>query len=126
MDGKSGWYFAHKVGDLVRIRKLSQIDVLNKAGDIGIVTSVPRRPESALFVEVFMFRTNSKRWLQPSEFDIISNIDEQLSIYLEGSRYEADQQFCRGDVTNVRLDKLWSFCFCFVLEYATTTIASTI
>jgi hypothetical protein len=76
MDGKSGWYFAHKVGDLVRIRKLSQIDVLNKAGDIGIVTSVPKRSESALFVEVFMFRTNSKRWLQPSEFDIISNIDE--------------------------------------------------
>jgi hypothetical protein len=76
MDGKSGWYFTHKVGDLVRIRKLSQIDVLNKAGDIGIVTSVPKKPESALFVEVFMFRTNSKRWLQPSEFDIISNIDE--------------------------------------------------
>ena len=126
MDGKSSWYFAHKVGDLIRIRKLSQIDVLNKAGDIGIVTSVPKRPESALFVEVFMFRTNSKRWLQPSEFDIISNIDEQLSIYLEGSRYEADQQFCRGDVTNVRLDKLWSFCFFYVLEHAPTTAIGTI
>ena len=76
MDGKSGWYFAHKVGDLVRIRKLSQIDVLNKAGDIGIVTEVPGKPEGALFMEVYMFRTNSTRWLQPSEFDIISNIDE--------------------------------------------------
>jgi hypothetical protein len=76
MDGKSGWYSSHKVGDLIRIRKLSQIDVLNKAGDIGIVTGVPKRPEGALFLEVFMFRTNSKRWLQPSEFDIISNIDE--------------------------------------------------
>jgi hypothetical protein len=75
MDGKSDWYFAHKPGDLVRIRKLSQIDVLNKAGDIGIVTGVPKKPESALFIEVFMFRTNSKRWLQPSEIDIISNID---------------------------------------------------
>lgn len=76
MDGKSSWHFTHKVGDLIRIRKLAQIDVLNKAGDVGIVTGVPRKPQSALFIEVYMFRTNSTRWLQPSEFDIISNIDE--------------------------------------------------
>ena len=123
MDGKPSWYFAHKVGDLIRIRKLSQIDVLNKAGDIGIVISVPKKPESALFVEVFMFRINSKRWLQPSEFDIISNIDEQHPIYLEGSHYEADQQFCRYHVSDVCIDKHWSV-FVFY-RYRTTTIDDT-
>lgn len=76
MDGKPDWHYAYKPGDLVRIRKISQIDVLNKAGDIGIVTEVPKKPESALFVEVFMFRTNSKRWLEPSEINVISNIDD--------------------------------------------------
>ena len=128
MDGKSGWYSAHKVGDLIRVVSLTTInfDAKEYVGDLGIVVNCPSEESGILFIEAYMFRTNRLRWFAPREIDIISNIDEQLSIYLEGSRYEADQQFCRGDVINMRLDKLWSFCFCFVHRDAPTTIVITI
>ena len=128
MDGKSGWYSAHKVGDLIRVVSLTTInfDAREDVGDLGVVVNCPSSDSGILFIEAYMFKTNRLRWFAPKEIDIISNIDEQLPIYLEGSRYEADQQFCRGDVTNMRLDKLWSLYFFFVHRHAPTTVTSTI
>ena len=128
MDGKSGWYSAHKVGDLIRVVSLTTInfDAREDVGDLGVVVNCPSSDSGILFIEAYMFKTNRLRWFAPKEIDIISNIDDQLPSYLEGFRNETDQQFCRGDVTNMRLDKLWSFCFCYVLGYAPTTNDGTI
>ena len=75
-DQMYGWHTAHRIGDLIKVIKVKNIDVLNKKGDIGIVLNCPGEKENGLFVEVYMFRTGQLRWFAPSEIDIISNIDE--------------------------------------------------
>lgn len=71
-----GWYAAHRVGDLIKVIKVNEIDLLNKKGDIGIVLNCPAESENGLFVEVYMIVSGQLRWFAPSEIDIISNIDE--------------------------------------------------
>ena len=122
-----GWHYAHKVGDLVRV--VGQINISlgkDEVGDLGIIVKSPYETSGILFVEVYMFKSAHIRWFSPREIDIISNIDDQLSIYLEGFRNEADQQFCREYVFNMRLDKLWSVSFCHVDIGTLFTISFTI
>ena len=69
-----GVHLAHKIGDLVRIKKWHP-DGQTKWG-LGIVTQRPEDTQQSLFIKVYMFKTNRERWLTPSEMDIISNIDE--------------------------------------------------
>ena len=78
MDGKSSWYSAHKVGDLIRVVNLTTInfDAREEAGDLGIIVNCPSAESGILFIEAYMFRTKRLRWFAPKEIDIISNIDE--------------------------------------------------
>ena len=78
MDGKSGWYSAHKVGDLIRVVSLTTInfDAHENVGDLGMVINCPSEESGILFIEAYMFRTGRLRWFAPKEIDIISNIDE--------------------------------------------------
>ena len=69
-----GVHLAHKIGDLVRIKKWHP-DGQTKWG-LGIVTQRPEDTQQSLFIKVYMFKTNRERGLTPSEMDIISNIDE--------------------------------------------------
>jgi hypothetical protein len=78
MDGKSGWYSAHKVGDLIKIvdKRINLDDRDSRNGDLGVVTKTPQEHTGILFIEAYMFRTGKVRWFSASELDIISNIDE--------------------------------------------------
>ena len=78
MDGKSSWYSAHQVGDLIRVVNLTTInfDAREDVGDLGIIVNCPSADSGILFIEAYMFRTNRLRWFAPKEIDIISNIDE--------------------------------------------------
>ena len=77
MDGKSGWHSAHKVGDLIRVVDIVNINISrNEIGQIGIVTNCPSEDSGILFIEVYIFKDNRVRWFAPREIDIISNIEE--------------------------------------------------
>ncbi len=78
MDGKSSWYSAHKVGDLIKVTSLTTInlDAIASVGDLGIVIKTPKETIGILFVEAYMFKTGKVRAFAPKEIDIISNIDE--------------------------------------------------
>ena len=78
MDGKSSWYSAHKVGDLIRVVSIATInfDAREDVGDLGVVISCPSEKSGILFIEAYMFKTGRLRWFAPKEIDIISNIDE--------------------------------------------------
>jgi len=69
-----GVHLAHKVGDLVRIRKNSRW--LSTQGALGVVVKRPENKQKSLFIKVYIFKNNREEWLAPSEIDIISNIDE--------------------------------------------------
>ena len=79
MDRKSGWHSAHKVGDLIKVVKKTNInfeEIEAKIGDLGIVVKTPREATGILFVEAYMFGTGQVRWFSPQEIDIISNIED--------------------------------------------------
>lgn len=69
-----GVHLAHKIGDLVRVRKNSRW--LSTQGALGVVVSRPEEKQKSLFIRVYIFKNNREEWLAPSEMDIISNIDE--------------------------------------------------
>jgi hypothetical protein len=76
---RSGWYVAHKIGDLIKVIDRTSINLQNvstKIGDLGVVIESPEETNGILFIEVYMFRTGIVRWFSPQEIDIISNIDE--------------------------------------------------
>jgi len=73
-----GVHLAHKVGDLVRVRKsvwLHSSTLLDR-GSLGVVVERPEDKQKSLFIKVYLFKNNREEWLAPSEIDIISNIDE--------------------------------------------------
>jgi hypothetical protein len=77
MDKDTGWHFAHRVGDLIKVVKRDTINLeQGDIGDIGIVLTCPNQTDGVLFVEAYMFKTGKVRWYSPREIDIISNIDE--------------------------------------------------
>ena len=78
MGKNTGWYSAHKVGDLIRVVSLTTInfDEQENVGDLGVVVNCPTEESGILFIEAYIFRTNRLRWFAPREIDIISNIDE--------------------------------------------------
>jgi len=69
-----GTYLAHKIGDLVRIKKWHP-DGQTKWG-LGIVTQRPEEKQKSLFIKVYIFKLHREEWIAPAEMDIISNIDE--------------------------------------------------
>ena len=69
-----GVYLAHKIGDLVRIKKWHP-DGQTKWG-LGIVTQRPEEKQKSLFIKVYIFKLKREEWIAPAEMDIISNIDE--------------------------------------------------
>jgi len=79
MDEITGWHLAHKIGDLIRVVKKTNINLQSedsKVGDLGVVVKAPKETTGILFVEAYMFKTGKVRWFSPQEIDIISNIDE--------------------------------------------------
>jgi predicted nucleotidyltransferase len=72
-----GVHLAHKIGDLVRIRKSVRLHSSRTArGSLGVVVERPEEKQKSLFIKVYIFKNNREEWLAPSEMDIISNIDE--------------------------------------------------
>mgnify|MGYP003130702780 FL=1 len=69
-----GVHLAHKIGDLVRIRKWHP-DGRSEWG-LGIVTQRPENKQKSLFIKVYIFKLHREEWIAPAEMDIISNIDE--------------------------------------------------
>ena len=69
-----GIHLAHKIGDLVRVKKWDP-NGTNK-WKLGIVTQRPEEKQKSLFIKVYLFATSREEWISPSEMDIISNIDE--------------------------------------------------
>ena len=69
-----GVYLAHKIRDLVRIKKWHP-DGQTKWG-LGIVTQRPEDIQKSLFIKVYIFKLHREEWIAPAEIDIISNIDE--------------------------------------------------
>jgi hypothetical protein len=69
-----GVHLAHKIGDLVRIKKWHP-DGYTKWG-LGIVTQRPENKQKSLFIKVYIFKLHREEWIAPAEMDIISNIDE--------------------------------------------------
>ena len=69
-----GVHLAHKIGDLVRIKKWHP-DGHTKWG-LGIVTQRPEDKQKSLFIKVYIFKLHREEWIAPTEIDIISNIDK--------------------------------------------------
>ena len=69
-----GVHLAHKIGDLVRIKKWHP-DGQTKWG-LGIVTQRPEDIQKSLFIKVYIFKLHREEWIAPAEIDIISNIEE--------------------------------------------------
>ncbi len=72
-----GVHLAHKVGDLVRVKKnvLRSPRALSR-GALGVVSALPNPQQLNIFIKVYIFKNNMEEWFSPSEIDIISNIDE--------------------------------------------------
>ncbi len=73
-----GVHLAHKVGDLVRVKKnvLRSPRRLGMRGALGVVSALPNPQQLNIFIKVYIFKNNIEEWFSPSEIDIISNIDE--------------------------------------------------
>ena len=73
-----GVHLAHKIGDLVRVRKSVRLhsSTLLHRGSLGVVVERPEEKQKSLFIKVYLFKNNREEWLAPSEIDIISNIDD--------------------------------------------------
>ena len=73
-----GVHIAHKIGDLVRVRKSVRLhsSTLLHGGSLGVVVERPEEKQKSLFIKVYLFKNNREEWLAPSEIDIISNIDD--------------------------------------------------
>ena len=69
-----GVYLAHKIGDLVRIKKWHPDG--QATWGLGIVTQRPEEKQKSLFIKVYIFKLHREEWIAPAEIDIISNIDE--------------------------------------------------
>ena len=73
-----GVHLAHKIGDLVRVRKSVRLhsSTLLHRGSLGVVVERPEEKQKSLFIKVYIFKLNREEWIAPAEMDIISNIDE--------------------------------------------------
>ena len=73
-----GVHLAHKIGDLVRVRKSVRLhsSTMLYGGSLGVVVERPEEKQKSLFIKVYLFKNNREEWLAPSEIDIISNIDD--------------------------------------------------
>ena len=69
-----GVYLAHKIGDLVKIRKY--IFGVHASSHLGIITGCPKEKQKGLFIKVYIFETNKEEFLSPYKIDIISSIEE--------------------------------------------------
>ena len=69
-----GVYLAHKIGDLVRIKKWHPDG--RATWGLGIVTQRPEEKQKSLFIKVYIFKLHREEWVAPAEMDIISNIEE--------------------------------------------------
>jgi hypothetical protein len=70
-----GVHLAHKIGDLVRVKKW-HTDGYKHSWGLGIVTQHPEEKQKSLFIKVYIFKLHREEWIAPAEMDIISNIDE--------------------------------------------------
>ena len=73
-----GVHLAHKIGDLVRVRKSVRLhsSTLLHGGSLGVVVERPEEKQKSLFIKVYIFKLHREEWIAPAEMDIISNIDE--------------------------------------------------
>ena len=69
-----GVYLAHKIGDLVKIRKYNF--GVHVKSHLGIVTGCPKQKQKSIFIKVYIFETNREEFLSPHKIDIISSIEE--------------------------------------------------
>ena len=72
-----GTYLAHKVGDLVRVkRNVLRSPRATRRGTLGVVSAAVNPQQLNIFIKVYIFKNNMEEWFSPSEIDIISNIDD--------------------------------------------------
>lgn len=78
---ENGWYAAHRIGDLVRVKKEIRLSngesdyLCSNLGSVGVVTKTPSEVEGTLFIEVYIFKKSRMFTFVPQELEIISNID---------------------------------------------------